>query len=163
MHEAPTLATTLARVARLACPACGKGPVFARFFVRAECCERCRWRFERGDGHWVGGSEVHMFASYLLSVLVCFPVLLVAGPTPLAMVLVIAGHVAVSLAVFRWSRSLFLGLDYYFDPAAPPREDDRDEGERSPASPRTPPSVHRRRALFRERASGRPAGPTVPA
>ena len=90
-----------------------------------------------------------MFASYLLSVLVCFPVLLVAGPTPLAMVLVIAGHVAVSLAVFRWSRALFLGLDYYFDPAAPPREDDRDEGERGPTPPRTPPAVHRRRAPLR--------------
>ena len=154
MSGAPTLATALRRAARLACPACGRGAVFARPFVRAETCGRCGWRFERGEGHWVGGAEVHMFASYLLSVVFCVPMLFLFGRTPLVMGLVMAGHVVVSLLVFHLSRSLFLGIDYWIDPATAPGGDD-DDREGGGVRPRTPPSPARRRAALRLEGSKR--------
>jgi len=157
MHATPSLPTTLRRALRLACPACGRGRVFARPFLRAETCGHCHWRFERGDGHWVGGAEVHMFASYLLSVFVCIPALILMGRTPLAMGLVMAGHVAVSLAVFHFSRAVFLGMDYWFDPTESRRDEDGDEGRGEPVRPRTPPTLARRRAPLVPRASNREA------
>lgn len=158
MMRAPSLSATVARIARLACPACGRGALFRRFFRRAETCSCCGWTFERGEGHWVGGSEVHMFASYGLSVLFCVPIVVFAGTTPVALGAVVATHVVVSLVVFRYSRAVFLGLDYYFDPAPPPGKDD-DDGRASPVRPRTPPLLARRRARRRERASERAREP----
>jgi uncharacterized protein (DUF983 family) len=118
----------LTRVARLRCPACGHGRLFRRLFVRKDLCGHCGWEFERGAGHWVGGSEVHMFASYGLSVILFVPVLVLVTPTPALLGAVIAGHVVLSLLLFRWSRALFLGIDYFIDPARPDHDDDDGPG-----------------------------------
>ena len=82
---------------RLRCPACGHGRLFRRYFVRKDRCGHCGWKFEREAGHWVGGSEVHMFASYGLSVFLFVPILVLMRPTPALLAAVIAGHVALSL------------------------------------------------------------------
>jgi hypothetical protein len=65
-----------------------------------------------------------MFASFGISVLLCVPALILAGPATSVMVGVVIGHVVVSLTLFRYSRAIFLGLDYLLDPAAPPDDDD---------------------------------------
>ena len=112
----------LRRIRRLRCPACGQGRLFRRYFVRKDVCGHCGWRFERGEGHWVGGSEVHMLASYALSMLVAIPVIVFYPATPVAYLIV--GHVALSIALFRYSRAVFLGVDYLIDPHQPTNEDD---------------------------------------
>jgi uncharacterized protein (DUF983 family) len=147
-----TLRTVFARALRLRCPLCGRGPLFRRYFLRVERCASCRWKFERGEGHWVGGSEVHMFASYLLSVFVCLPFLLFAARTPWRMPLLVGLHVAVSVVGFRFARAIFLALDVYFDPVrpAPPDDDDDDRREERVRPPR-PPRSGRRRAAKRPR------------
>ena len=119
-----TLRTMLGRVMRLRCPACGHGHLFRRYFVRKDRCGHCGWTFEREEGHWVGGSEVHMFASYGLSVLLFVPILILMTPTPAMLAAVIAGHVALSLLLFRFSRAFFLGVDFMLDPAKPGDDDD---------------------------------------
>jgi uncharacterized protein (DUF983 family) len=137
-RPAPTVRSTLVRILRTACPACGRGRLFRSHFVRAERCTHCGWKFERERGFWVGGSEVHMFASYGASVLLLFPVLFLAGTSAATVALVIAGHVVLSLGIFRWSRAVFVGLDYLLDPARPaPPDDDRRES-RAPRRPRPP-------------------------
>lgn len=115
------------RALRLACPACGKGRLFRRHFLRKRLCGHCGWQFDRELGHWVGGAELHMFVSYGLSVVLFVPVLLLVPATPLMMTGVIAGHVVVSLLLFRWSRAFFLAFDYLLDPT-PPGSDDDDSG-----------------------------------
>ena len=95
-----------------------------RFFVRKDICGHCGWKFERGEGHWIGGSEVHMLASYGISTVIAVPVIIFVKPTPLLLSAVIAGHVLLSLLLFRFSRALFLGLDYMCDPGAPESPDD---------------------------------------
>jgi uncharacterized protein (DUF983 family) len=144
MLQAPPLLALLGRVARLACPACGRGRLFRRYFLRAERCAACRWRFERGEGHWVGGSEVHMFVSYGLSVLACVPFLMILDPTPFLYGAVLGGHVLVSLVVFRYSRAIFLALDLYLDPEAPAAGGDDRDGLGEPVRPRPGPGTRRR-------------------
>ena len=140
-----TLRQMLRRAIALRCPACGKGRLFRRLFVRKELCGHCGWKFEREVGHWVGGSEVHMFLSYGVSAFLCIPVLMVVPSSAGLLVGVILGHVVLSLALFRWSRSLFLGIDYFIDPSRPDKPDDDDGPGGVPAAmPPDPPALARR-------------------
>ena len=138
------------RVLKLRCPRCGQGKLFRSFFLRAEQCEHCEWRYEREEGYWVGGSEVHMFASYGLSVVIFMPLLIVLGPTPTVQACAILGHIACSLLMFRYSRSIFIGIDYFLDPGPPASEDDDGEGnegvpdEPTPRAPRRGAKLPRR-------------------
>lgn len=143
----PTLRCTLLRILRARCPRCGAGPIFKRSVVRAERCSHCAWEYERGQGFWIGGSEVHMFASYGISVVIFIPLLILMGPTPAVQAAVIAGHVACSLLLLRYSRAAFIGLDYYLDPGVPDGGDDRDtDGVPVEPKPRRPLQRQRRRA-----------------
>ena len=140
----------ITRVLKLRCPRCGGGKLFRSFFLRAERCENCEWRYEREEGYWVGGSEVHMFASYGLSVVIFMPLLIVLGPTPAVQAGAILGHVVCSLLLFRYSRSFFIGIDYFLDPGPPESNDDDGEGnegvpsEPAPRAPRRGTKVARR-------------------
>ena len=154
-----TVRTMLVRALRLRCPCCGRGSLFRDYFVRADDCDACGWKFERGEGHWVGGSEVHMFVSYFASVFVCIPLLVALGRTPLVMAGVILGHIGLSLVLFRLSRSVFLAVDYFVDPGDAPPGDDDDDGGPPLIRPRTPGGLGRRRARRRELASGRAKEP----
>jgi uncharacterized protein (DUF983 family) len=149
------LPTLLLRVLRLKCPACGRGRLFRRYFVRAESCAGCHRRFEREEGYWVGGSEVHMFASFGLSVLLCVPFVVLLEPTPGLYAAVILGHVVLSLLVFRYSRAIFLAVDYWLDPAMPASGGD-DPGDAAAAPVRPLPAPERRRAGRLLRVSRRP-------
>jgi hypothetical protein len=102
-----------------------------------------------------------MFASFGLSVLVCLPFLVLLEPTALVYAAVLSGHVLLSLLLFRYSRALFLALDYYADPAAPGAAGDGGDGAAEPARPRPAPGISLRRAGRRPRASRKerePAG-----
>jgi uncharacterized protein (DUF983 family) len=145
----PTLRCTLGRILRTRCPRCGTGAIFERSIVRAERCDHCHWEYERGQGFWIGGSEVHMFASYGISVLLFIPPLILLGSTTAVQIGVIAGHVVCSLLLLRYSRSVFIGLDYYFDPGEGGGDDDRD-GDGVPVEP------HPRRPLRRQKRRAPP-------
>jgi len=148
------------RILRLRCPRCGRGRLFRSFFIRAERCENCEWRYEREEGFWVGGSEVHMLASYGISVVIFMPMVIVFGPTPTMQGIAILGHIVCSLLLFRYSRSIFIGLDYMLDPGAPETDDDDGGNEGVPVkpSPRSPsrgaPIPRRRPAHVDSGASG---------
>jgi uncharacterized protein (DUF983 family) len=128
---------------RLACPACGRGRLFRRYFVRAERCSKCGHEYERENGYWVGGAEVHMFFSYGLSVLICVPILIVFGSSTAIQCALIAGHVILSLLLFRYARAVFLAIDYRLDPVRPPADGDGGLGAIDPVGPRMPPRPKR--------------------
>jgi len=163
----PTLRRTLARILRTRCPRCGTGPVFARGFVRAENCDHCGWQYERGQGFWIGGSEVHMFASYGISVVLFIPLLIALGSTPAVQAAVILGHVACSILLLRYSRAAFIGIDYYLDPGAPEGGDDDPDGDDNGVpvepKPRRPLRRQKRRVPANLRRSGDTPRRPVPA
>ncbi len=165
--QRPSLKSTLTRILRLKCPRCGRGKIYARPFLRADRCTNCAWQYERGEGYWVGGSEVHMFVSYGLSVILCVPFLVIFDASLAAKIGVIVGHMVLSVAVFHFSRATFLGLDYLIDPGDPKQTDGDDpndgNGDRlpiKPTRPSTPKSTTRRRRKARmETGSDRPREP----
>ncbi len=117
-----------ARIARLRCPRCGEGALFRTFFERADKCGKCKWVYEREQGFWVGGSEVHMFASYGVSVVLFMPLLILLGSAPMVQLGVIVGHVLCSVFLFRYSRAIFIGFDYFLDPGELAGDDDGGAG-----------------------------------
>jgi uncharacterized protein (DUF983 family) len=103
----------LARALRLRCPRCGKGGLFVRRFAMHERCPVCDLRFEREQGYFIGA----IYVNYALTVVACaaavFAIDEVAGASvrlELAIVLPLA--VLVPLVLFRYAKSLWLGIDY---------------------------------------------------
>jgi len=122
MPGPPPPTVLLIRALRLRCPACGRGGVFRRGFERAPDCAACGRRLDRDEGHWLGGSEVHMVAAFGASVAVAFPLVLAFDLPDAAVHALAAAHLAGSLAFYRRARALFLALDYALDPCPdPPR------------------------------------------
>jgi len=98
-----------------------------------------------------------MFASFGLSVLLCIPFLVILEPTALLYAGILSGHVLVSVLIFRYSRALFLAVDYYLDPGVPAGGGDDRGGVGVPERPTPTPGSSRRlpdrglRASRRER------------
>ena len=118
---------------RLRCPRCGEGQMFAGMFKMYSECGSCHFRFEREAGYFVGA----MYINYGMTVFITF-----AGYFALDyftsisfltnFILWIAICALFPIFFFRYSRSLWLSLDYIFNPSEP--SDSQQEGTKQPPS-----------------------------
>lgn len=103
-------------IVRLRCPRCADGRIFARLFGMNRVCPVCGLEFEREQGYFVGA----MYFGYALSI---------ATVLPVVVAMVLLGYAAASIYVaaclvlavlspflFRYSRVLWIHLDYVIDP-----------------------------------------------
>jgi uncharacterized protein (DUF983 family) len=102
------------RAVGLRCPRCGEGRVFAGWFTMHETCARCGLRFEREPGYFVGA----IYVNYAVTAVLCLgvPIALdVAIGVPLWAQVTLACAIAVLVPVvfFRYSRSVWLGIDHF--------------------------------------------------
>jgi len=113
----PRLFDLLWRCCRLRCPVCGEGKLFTGPFFMDKACHRCGTVYEREQGFFLGAIYFNYgltafiatiaYLVFTLSQLVRPPVLLAMTLTFVALF---------PLWFFRYARSLWLGLDQYFDP-----------------------------------------------
>jgi uncharacterized protein (DUF983 family) len=109
------------RGVRLRCPRCGEGRLFAGFFSMHAQCPHCALTFEREQGYFVGA----IYINYAATTLIAIAGLLTLDyffQLSLPQQLCLWGGFAVvfPLFFFRYSRSLWLSLDYLFNPAELP-------------------------------------------
>jgi uncharacterized protein (DUF983 family) len=156
--RAPSPSAVLLRALRLRCPACGRGRVFRRGFERAPDCGSCGRRLDRDEGHWLGGSEIHMVLAFGASVAVAFPLVLAFDLPGAALDALALLHLAGSIAIYRHARALFLALDYALDPSgeARPGPGGGREPPGGPAPAPVPAPAGGRRFLTEERGEIRP-------
>ena len=114
------LARSLARGLRLRCPRCAHAPIFRGWFTLLACCPLCGLKFEREPGYFVGA----IYLNYAATVLVALPgyfILDYLVGLSLGGQLVLWGAFCVlfPLWFFRYSKSLWLALDYFVDPGGP--------------------------------------------
>jgi uncharacterized protein (DUF983 family) len=114
------------RALRLRCPRCGRSPLYAGWFRMRERCDACGLRYEREQGYFVGA----IYVNYAVTVVVAVGLVLgldTAVGLTLAhqLVLGVALCVLVPLVFFRYSRSLWLSLDYLVTVADERREQAR--------------------------------------
>jgi uncharacterized protein (DUF983 family) len=113
----------LARVLRaerralgLRCPRCGRAPLFRGWFTMNVVCAVCDLRFERAQGYWVGAIYVNYAVTVGIAVAGFF-LLWAADVDPVGQLLLWVPFVVVfPLWFFRYSRSLWLGLEYGLNP-----------------------------------------------
>ena len=122
MFEPRRVARSLLRGLRLRCPRCGHAPIFRGWFRLLAACPLCGLRFEREPGYFVGA----IYLNYAATVLVALPgyfVLDYLFHFSLVGQLVLWGGFCIlfPLWFFRYSKSLWLALDYFFDPGGPQR------------------------------------------
>ena len=102
--------------------------MFAAGLRRASTCSTCAWTFERGEGHWIGGAEINMIATYWVGCLTFLAIHVVFGMSMTSLVAAALFTIAVSLVLYRVSRSLFVALDFLADPVP---DDEQDDDRRS--------------------------------
>jgi uncharacterized protein (DUF983 family) len=103
---------------RLRCPRCAVGRLYVKPFKMFDHCPHCGLKFEREQGYFIGA----IYINYAATVAIAVPgyVLLDAFTTmtinqQLALWLPFA--VIFPLLFFHHARSLWLVLDYFFNPA----------------------------------------------
>jgi uncharacterized protein (DUF983 family) len=110
-----------ARIARralaLRCPRCGGTKLFSGWFTMREACALCGLRFERAQGYWVGA----IYVNYALTVTIAIGGYFVLWTrfglsTTLQFVIWIPFLLVFPLWFFRYSRSVWLALEFYLNP-----------------------------------------------
>lgn len=119
-----TFGTLFYRAIRLRCPVCGKGKVFAGFFKSHRQCSECGAVYDREPGFFLGS----IYFNYGLTALICaiaYPLLSFGELAPkvgdftrdqVAMAIVLGFALLFPMWFFRYARSLWLGMDQFWDP-----------------------------------------------
>jgi uncharacterized protein (DUF983 family) len=104
------------------CPLCGSGGLFTGWFRMRERCPRCRYRFEREEGFFLGAYVVNLGVTegllLLVGVVPCIA-LLAANPDASLLPFVLTGLAAAVLApiaFYPFSRTLWSAIDLILRP-----------------------------------------------
>jgi uncharacterized protein (DUF983 family) len=116
----PPISLLLGRAWRCVCPRCGAGSLFHRDVRMHRRCPVCDLSYYPESGFYLGG----MILNYVVTVWIVIALYLVSLLVPdfvswsiNAKILVwMAFTVAVSLSLWRHTRSLWLALNYWVDP-----------------------------------------------
>jgi uncharacterized protein (DUF983 family) len=121
--EDARIGRVLARAVLLRCPRCGRTPLYAGWFRMHEQCAACGFRYEREQGYFVGAIYINYAATVFVAVgAVLLLDTLVGLSLTRQLVLGIGLCALVPLLFFRYSRSLWLSIDYLVTTADERRE-----------------------------------------
>jgi uncharacterized protein (DUF983 family) len=103
---------TIGRGLRLRCPVCGQGRLFRGWFTMEDRCPSCGLDLRREQGYYVGAMYINYGITATVIIAAGIPL---ANRYPLATFSWPLGAFAVifPLVFFRWSKSLWLGIDLY--------------------------------------------------
>ena len=111
------MARAAGRAVRLSCPRCGRAPLFRTFFSMHEACAVCGLRFERAQGYWVGAIYVNYGVTVSIAVTGFFLLRALRGwETAAQLALWVPFVILFPLWFFRYSRSLWLALEFAINP-----------------------------------------------
>jgi len=103
---------------RLRCPRCGTGRLYNKPFKMADNCAHCGLKFEREQGYFIGAIYINYAATIAIAVPGFF---LLDAFTRITinqqLALWVPFTVIFPLLFFHHSRSLWLVMDHYFNPA----------------------------------------------
>ena len=107
----------LGRGARLRCPRCGSGGLFERWFRMRPECPRCGLDFEREEGYWTGAVMINLAVTEGVFIAVFVALVAATWPDPpwaLVLAVVVAINVVVPVALYPFSRTMWLAGDLAF-------------------------------------------------
>jgi uncharacterized protein (DUF983 family) len=103
----------LGRALRLKCPSCGETKLFESFLKVRQACDLCGMVFQQEQGYFIGAIYLNVGLTYFL-ILGTYAVSLIFWSTisNRAYVIMLAFAAVVPIAFFRWSRSLWLAVNF---------------------------------------------------
>ena len=105
---------------RLKCPRCGEGQMFSGMFKMRLECGNCHFRFEREAGYFVGAMYISYGATIFIAFVGYFALDYFTSISFLPNFILWGVFSALfPIFFFRYSRSLWLSLDYIFNPSKP--------------------------------------------
>ncbi len=110
-----------ARIARralaLRCSRCGGTDLFTSWFMMRRDCALCGLRFERAQGYWVGAIYVNYAVTATLALAGYFVLWARTGLSTAAQLAIWIPFLLIfPLWFFRYSRSVWLALEFFFNP-----------------------------------------------
>jgi uncharacterized protein (DUF983 family) len=115
------------RAWRLLCPRCGEGKLFVGWFRMYSHCYKCRLKYNREPGYFLGSVYINYGLTALLLSILYFsmhfsgvPARLVEtrfGQVNLHLTISLAFAVLFPLSFHRYARSLWMAFDQFWDPA----------------------------------------------
>jgi len=110
-------ATIARRALALRCPRCGRTRLFEGWFRMAPACAVCGLRYERAPGYWIGAIYVNYGVTAVVAVGGFFLLRATLDLSTAAQFAIWVPFVLVfPLWFLRWSRSLWLGLEFLVNP-----------------------------------------------
>lgn len=109
---------TVGRGLRLRCPICGEGRLFAGIFKMAERCGSCGLDLRREQGYYIGAMYINYGVTATVELAFGIPMAERLTLTQLTIPLAAFGLIF-PLLFFRYSKSLWLGIDLYLTALAP--------------------------------------------
>ena len=108
----------IGRGLRLKCPRCGAGSLYDKPFKMNEHCANCALKFEREQGYFIGAIYINYAATVGIAVPGFFLLDTLTSITiNQQLALWVPFAVIFPLLFFHHSRSLWLVMDHYFNPA----------------------------------------------
>jgi uncharacterized protein (DUF983 family) len=110
----PSVGTAFRRALALRCPRCGRGAVFSGWFAMRETCDACGLKFEREQGYFVGAIYLNYAVTAVVGLGGALVIANLFGLSPWGEVGVASVlGVLVPVLFFRYSKSLWLGIDHF--------------------------------------------------
>ena len=109
--------TSLLRSLRLRCPLCGQGRLFRGWFAMHETCSGCGLKYLREPGYFLGSIYINYIFTAILVTAGYFGMYFGTDIDRDVILWVSAAFsVAFPACFFRYARSLWLGMDLFWDP-----------------------------------------------
>jgi uncharacterized protein (DUF983 family) len=101
----------------LVCPACGGGRLFRGWFSMHERCGHCGLKFVREPGFFLGSIYFNYGLTTVLVMITYLTLFFTTDISPQVLLWSLTAFcILFPLWFFRYARSLWLGMDQYFDP-----------------------------------------------
>jgi uncharacterized protein (DUF983 family) len=114
-----TTGTVLRRGFAKHCPVCGQGHLFRQWLRMVPECPRCRLRFQRIPGHWLGSwflsiclVQTVVILTLIIGVAITYP----DPPMVLLTILTVLGALLTPLLFFPFSRTIWCAIDLAMRP-----------------------------------------------
>lgn len=107
--------SVLRRSLCLRCPRCGEGKFLDHGFTNRRDCKVCRLRFEKEEGYWTGAIYVNLITTQFLIIGGLFVMMFGTDLGLFRQILFLAViGILFPIAFFPFSKSIWLGMDYFF-------------------------------------------------
>ena len=115
--------TLLFRSCRLRCPRCGQGRLFRGWLAMHPQCDHCQYVYARGPGYFLGSIYFNYgFTALITAMIYLSSTFIFHWRSPYLKWTMLAFCVLFPLWFFRYARSLWVGLDQFFDPVGKEQE-----------------------------------------